>query len=304
MNSVLVTGVFGFLGTNIFNYYKEKGFYVAGIGHSNIANHENSVSLDACCIGSITMENLLKFKVKFDLIIHCAGSGSVGKVIENPTTEFTNTLESTQVLLEYVRTKQFQARLIYTSSSAVYGTNHSLPIKESSALEAMSLYGVHKELAEQLCQYYVKLYDMKISIIRFFSIYGPGLKKQLLWDACNKIVNSQNKELVFFGTGEEVRDFIEINDVLILIEKSSLAKEPFLILNGGTGEKTRVKEIIQILVKLLSCECEISFNNTVRIGDPKYLCADITKSQAYEWNPKVKLIEGLKTYVQWYKEQN
>ena len=304
MKSVLVTGVFGFLGTNILKYYKEKGFYVCGIGRTSVLEHENTSILDEYYIGPITTENLQKFENKFDLVIHCAGSGSVGKAIEDPTGEFTNTLDSTQILLEYIRVKQSDARLIITSSSAVYGTKHFSPIKETSDLDAMSLYGVHKELSEKLCSYYAKLYNVKISIIRFFSIYGPGLEKQLLWDACNKISNSKDKSLVFFGTGTEVRDFIEIRDALTLIEKASLVEESFLVLNGGTGEATSVKEIINNLVKLLSCECEISFNNTVRIGDPKYLCADITKSLTHQWEPKVKLMEGLKTYVKWYKKQN
>ncbi len=303
MKSVLVTGVFGFLGTNVLNYYKEKGFYVAGVGRTGISDHENTFVLDEYYIGSITAENLLKFKCKFDFIIHCAGSGSVGKTMENPLIEFTNTLDSTQVLLEYIRTKQPMARLIFASSSAIYGTGHSSPIPESSSSDPMSLYGVHKELAEQLCAYYAKLYDIKISIIRFFSIYGPGLEKQLLWDACNKIVNYKDEPLVFFGTGTEVRDFIEINDALDLIEKASLTQEHFLVLNGGTGEATSVNEIIHMLVKLLACKCDISFNNTVRVGDPKYLCADIKKSISYQWKPKVKLIEGLNTYVEWYKRQ-
>jgi UDP-glucose 4-epimerase len=304
MRSVLITGVFGFLGTSLLKYYKEQGWHVTGIGTSIVSTHENITLLDDYCMGSISERNLLLFKQKFDLIIHCAGSGSVGKVLENPIEEFKKTLEATQILLEYIRIYQLQTRLILTSSSAVYGTNHFSPIKESSKLNPMSLYGVHKELTEKLCSSYSELYSIKVSIIRYFSIYGPGLEKQLLWDACNKITSCKDESLVFFGTGMEIRDFIEIHDVITLIEKASSIEDSLIILNGGTGEGTTVKKIISTLVTLLNPDCKISFNNTVREGDPQYLCAEISKSKTYQWKPKIKLEEGLKIYVQWYNKQD
>ncbi len=303
IKSVLITGVFGFLGTHVLNYYKKQGFYVAGIGRSDTIDHENILSLDAYCMDSITLENMLTFDHKFDVIVHCAGSGSVGKSIENPLKEFSNTLEATQVVLEYIKMEQPQARLVFTSSAAVYGSSHTSPIKESVHIDPMSLYGVHKDLSEQLCKYYAKLYDVKISVIRFFSIYGPGLQKQLLWDTCNKITNSKDETLIFFGTGGEIRDFIEIDDALDLIGNASIATEPFLVINGGTGEVTSVSKIIHLLAKLLSCEIEISFNNSVRKGDPEYLCADIAKAMTYKWKPKVTLMEGVKKYVTWYQQR-
>ena len=107
-----------------------------------------------------------------------------------------------------------KAQLIYPSSPAVQGEHTNTPIKEDYVGKPASPYGYHKKIVEDLCQSYSEKYSLKISVVRLFSVYGNGLKKQLLWDAYNKIRYS-SKEVEFWGTGEETRDFIHIEDVLI-----------------------------------------------------------------------------------------
>lgn len=301
MKSVLITGVFGFLGSRCLEHYRKRGYRVAGIGRSADAAPAQLTLLDNVCIGALTPENLGNFTDSFDLIVHCAGSGSVGKSLQDPLHDYADTVEATRVLLEYMRCSQSGARLVMASSAAVYGDKYTAPIRESNPIDAISPYGHHKELAEQLCRDYASFYALRISIVRFFSIYGPGLRKQLLWDACNKISAPGAQELEFFGSGTEIRDFIEIGDALRLIDIAASVDAPFVILNGGTGEATCIDGLVRLLADQLAPGVTIRFNGQTRAGDPHYLCADTALAQEYGWRPETKLAEGVRRYVAWYR---
>ena len=241
-----------------------------------------------------------KWKNEFDYVVHCAGGSSVGKSMENPTKDLLNTTLGTEIVLEYIRLYSPKTRMIYISSAAVYGDKHTLPIEESSFLSPMSFYGVHKQLSEELCKFYTNRFNVNVSILRFFSIYGPGLKKQLLWDACNKIASGVTP-VTFFGTGNELRDWIEITDALVYVELALKCSDPLVILNAGTGKEIKVRNIIKILIELLGSKQKILFNKETKIGDPNYLCANVDKGLAEKWKQQITIEEGLKRYVEWYK---
>ena len=299
MKSVLVTGAFGYLGRNCIEYYKAKGCYTAAIGRCQ--EQPRNTLADTYVVGSLSLDNLRQFEQQFDLVIHCAGSGSVSKVMADPAADFADTVQGTEYLLEYLRVEQPDARIIVASSAAVYGDKYTSPISENDTINAVSLYGIHKDLVEHLCAHYARLYALKISIIRFFSIYGPGLQKQLLWDACNKLTASDKRRVTFWGTGNEVRDFIEISDALRLIEALESGDGSFSVVNGGSGESTHVSDVLSELSILLGAKSTVHFNNKTRAGDPDYLCADTTLAAHYGWRPNITLSEGLRKYVSWYK---
>ncbi|MBK0381141.1 NAD-dependent epimerase/dehydratase family protein [Mucilaginibacter segetis] len=300
---ILVTGAYGFLGRYTAKAFHEAGYHVSGIGHGKWHRHEyNKWGIQEWYETTITFEALSNLNQVFDIIIHCGGSGSVGFSYQNPYEDFQKSVQSTLSLLEYIRLRCQDCHFIYPSSPAVQGDVGDKPIKEDDPSNPVSPYGFHKKAAEELCYSYNKNFGIKISIIRYFSIYGVGLQKQLLWDACIKIKEAE-KDVSFFGTGEETRDWLYVEDAASLILAiANNSKSSLDIFNGGTGIKTSVKSTIEQLVKLYHKEVNIKFNQQVKEGDPRFYQADISKTREIGWAPETTLQQGLEKYLQFFKK--
>jgi len=300
--SVIVTGAAGFVGRNAAEYFADNGWHVSGVGIGDWGKKNfNDWGIHEWVEAEVSVESLMDLGTIPDVIIHCAGSGSVSHSFSNPKEDFEMNVSSLLQVLEFMRLKCPNARLVFPSSAAVYGKKADAPIKEEDSLDPVSPYGYHKVIAEKLCESYSKLFDLNISIIRFFSIYGPGLRKQLLWDACEKIRNSSSKS-EFFGTGRETRDWIYIKDAADLICRMSESKNKFEIINGGSGKRVEIKELLEILAKQFGEGIRITFNGQERGGDPEYYLADVSKAKELGWQPETYLEDGVKACVIFYKE--
>jgi len=301
MKSVLITGAYGFLGRNVAKEYKKQGYYVAGVGHGKWDSDEYTQwGIDDWYETTITFEALLNIKHKFDIIVHCGGSGSVGFSWENPYEDFQRSVQSTLSILEYIRLQNVKCKFIYPSSPAVQGNLGHVQIEESMVSIPVSPYGFHKKIAEEICLSYHNNFKIEIGIIRYFSIYGDGLQKQLLWDACKRIENSD--DAIFFGTGNETRDWIHVSDAATLMFIFSDQLTGFQVVNGGTGEGVTISRVLDQIREYFNMSKEINFNGIVKEGDPIHFWADITKALALGWVPKIKLEEGLQSYVNYFKE--
>lgn len=304
MKNILITGAKGFLGSNVAKHFKNLGYETYGIGHGGLSIEESqNIGLDYWKKDDVSIKSILEFNQKFDLIVHCGGSGSVGFSVEHPYDDFKKTVDGTLEVLEYMRVHNPNAHLIYPSSPAVQGEHSDSPIKEEYVGKPASPYGYHKKIAEDLCQSYSEKYNLKVSIIRLFSVYGNGLKKQLLWDAYHKIKNADD-DVTFWGTGEETRDFIHVNDVIRLMEKLLKQDSNFIIINGGTGKKNTINAVVNMIKKLVNTELRIKFNNQVNIGNPIYYWADVEKLQQLDYKSKIDLENGVKDFIAWVKEEN
>jgi UDP-glucose 4-epimerase len=300
MKQVLITGAYGFLGRYTAKRFKEQGYNVTGIGHGKWhAAEYNTWGIDQWFETTITFESLININKQYDIIVHCGGGASVGFSYENPYEDFQKSVQSTLSLLEYIRLRCKGCKFIYPSSPAVQGNLGSLQIKENMYASPISPYGFHKKIAEDLCSSYNKNFDIEVGIIRFFSIYGDGLKKQLLWDACNKI--DQLDEVSFFGTGNETRDWLHVSDAASLVEKFASNVKGYQIVNGGCGKKTSISAVISLLCKGFEKKVTVKFNGQVKEGDPIHFWADISNASQMDWKPTVDLESGLKQYVQYFK---
>lgn len=300
----LVTGGYGFLGRATAQKFKSQGYRVIGVGSGRWDKQEyGQYGFDEWLSAPVTFSSLVSLNSEFDVIAHCAGNGSVGYSIINPLQDFKKNVESTAQVLEYMRLQNSSAMLIYPSSAGVYGAKEDAPIKEMDPLNPISPYGYHKKIIEELCESFSKTYGLKIVLIRFFSIYGLGLTKQLLWDASTNFQNSKEGP-VFWGTGEETRDWINARDAAELIYKVSGNKDRLTIINGASGNRVTVRAVLEILKEELGAPAPIKFNNAIRAGDPRFYHADISKAQSFGWTPQVLLRDGIREYVKWYKGFN
>jgi UDP-glucose 4-epimerase len=219
--------------------------------------------------------------------------------MEDPYGDFMRTVKSLVDVLEFSRIYCKKAKIILTSSAAVYGNAETMPLHESMKPLPLSPYGHHKWVAEQLCESYAKNFGVSVTVVRFFSIYGIGLRKQLLWDACRKIITGN---MIFSGTGDETRDWIHVTDAATLLchLKDHITSE-CAILNGATGTGTSVRDILQELAIGLGLTEEIGFNSVVRPGNPLHYIADIEGVRKLGWAPQRHWRQGVREYAEWFR---
>jgi UDP-glucose 4-epimerase len=300
MKKALVTGANGFIGRHVCRYLSEQGYHVIGIGHGFWTDDEwRAWGLSEWFELDVTLASLVAHGGQPDVIYHCAGSGSVGFSVENPAQDFDRSVVTTIEVLEYIRTLSSKTVLIFPSSGAVYGKAEKFPINEKDPLHPTSPYGYHKKMAEDLLISYGRTYGIRCGVVRLFSVYGTELKKQLLWDSCNKFM-TRKKE--FFGTGDETRDWISVKDVVrLMYVLAENASSEVPIVNGGTGESVKIADIIGFLGSQFPESSSAVFNGKTRAGDPEHTLADTTSARAIGWKPEVSWQEGMKEYAQWFR---
>jgi UDP-glucose 4-epimerase len=302
--SVVITGANGFLGRHVARCFAREGHRVLGIGHGEWPREEWELwGLSGWHRVDAKLQTLKQYADSPSAIVHCAGSGSVAFSIENPLEDFERTTVTTAHVLEYVRLYAPSCRVVYPSSASVYGVVDGVPIREDCRLAPISQYGVHKLMSEQLVASYARLFGAPASIVRLFSLYGPGLRKQLLWDACGKFAVGNN---VFMGTGDEVRDWLHVEDAAeLLLAAVDHASSDCPTVNGGSGEGVTVRDLLQHLgSSLLKATVIPGFSGAKRVGDPSRYIADLKGAKSWNWRPRRLWRDGVAEYAAWWLDSN
>ena len=296
---VLVTGAYGFVGRYTARAFHDAGFFVIGLGHGDWANGEQIAwGIDEWYPGDVSMDFLKQCADGCGAIVHCAGSGSVGFSLQEPMKDFERTVWTTHYVLEYIRLYSPETKMIYPSSAAVYGNQDTLPLKEDMVPNPISPYGTHKKIVEELCRMYAAQYHVNVAVLRLFSVYGEGLKKQLLWDACRKLSEGRN---VFWGTGEETRDWVHAEDVAQAVLRAvEFASEECPVVNIAGGKAVRISEVLEGLFSAYGVTDKPFFGGQVNLGNPNHYVADIRRAIAWGWEPKIEVVDGIRRYVRWY----
>ncbi|HEX2684889.1 MAG TPA: NAD-dependent epimerase/dehydratase family protein [Ferruginibacter sp.] len=304
MNSIVILGSSGFIGSTAVRYFLDQGYCVTGIdlvADRTLGEHARFNFLPS----SITHEVLHQVLThnKPAAIINAAGRASVGASFENPAADFIENTATVLTILDCIRLYSPQTNFVLLSSAAVYGNPAQLPVRETDALAPISPYGFHKMQAEIIAKEYHQCFGISSIVLRIFSCFGEGQRKLLLWDLCEKA--SMQSTLLLKGRGKETRDFIHAKDVVLFIAhllNNKLANH-FEVYNVASGLEWSIKQVAAHLVHCLEYNNEINFEGIVNTGNPDNWLADISKMRSTGFNPTIEIETGIKRYADWYLQQ-
>ena len=295
--NILITGAHGFIARHLSNILSKKKFNVYGIGNKRKNLNKNiKLSYKKLSNKKINYNNLKNFK-SLDIIIHCAGTGTVRS--SNKEHLLKNYI-TTKSLIKFCKSIKEKPKIIFLSSYSIYGEKYNRPIKEYFKTNPKSCYSKTKKKSEDALIKLKNSHKINIKILRLASIYGNGIEKQLLFDVCKKIQNNSGD---FYGTGDEVRDWMHISDLGSLILKIIRANDrKNTIINCGSGKGQKVKFIINKIKRELKSKVKISFKKKDS-DHPKFLVVNNNLAKTYNWKPKININEGITQYINWYKKK-
>lgn len=297
---ILVLGSEGFIGSNMVAKLVEAGHEITGCDLYEFSSYDyHYIKVDS---QKSQWENIFAI-VQPEVCVNASGKGNVPFSVEHPLIDFkANTAEVTQVL-DAIRMQCGECKYLHISSAAVYGNPKHLPVKETDSLQPISPYGFHKWMSEIICQEFYQLFQVPITIIRPFSVYGAGLRKQLFWDICNKMKDKETDEIVLYGSGNQSRDFIYISDLVELMY-TIITKDNFKcnIYNAASGTETILSGVTKLIQQKMN-QKPIRFSGETRTGDPLNWHADISRISALGYCPKVSIISGIQQYIDWFLQQ-
>ena len=311
---VMVTGGAGFIGSHVCDKLLEQQYKVICIDNLNDyydpdfkrLNIKHNLSKNNFIFHQVDIldyDSLHKIfnKYKPSKIIHLAAMAGVRNSISNPQLYYDVNCKGTINLLELSKLFNID-NFIFASSSSVYGENN-VPFRESqTADQQISPYASTKKAGELLCYTYHNLYDLNIIALRFFTVYGPrGRPDMAPYLFTEKII--KDLELIRYGDGSSARDYTYVSDIVDGIVSCLDKKLGFEIINLGNSEVVTLNYLIKLIGNEVGKPVKLKQKGIPR-GDVPITYADIEKAKrVLDYAPKVKIEEGIKELVKWYKHE-
>ena len=312
----LVTGAAGFIGSHLCERLLSEGWAVVGVDNfDSFYSREIKESNISDCLSNKQFKLIegdirdgecvddLCSKEKFDIIIHLAAKAGVRPSIEDPVGYQDVNIKGTLVMLEGARNHGVK-KFIFGSSSSIYGNNEKVPFCESDNVDfPISPYAATKKAGELLCHTYSHLYDIDITCLRFFTVYGPRQRPDLAIHKFSRLIES-GEAIPVFGDGSMRRDFTYIIDIIDGVMGAIDNCQGYEIYNLGESQPVRLDELIKAIEEALGKKATIN-RLPVPPGDVRQTYADVSKAVSrLGYNPKVGLKEGLTEFVKWFHKSS
>jgi UDP-glucuronate 4-epimerase len=311
---ILVTGVAGFIGSHLGEKLISLGHQVIGIDNfdsfyprnfkeSNLAVLTTS---DKFSFFEVDLRNKKSINDIFsnqsvDLVIHLAAKAGVRPSIEQISEYYHVNIDGTVNLLECMREADV-TRLIFASSSSVYGNNQKVPFSETDFVDnPISPYAATKKSGELLCHVYANLYGFDITCLRFFTVFGPRQRPDLAIHKFTRLID-HGKSIPFFGDGSTSRDYTYVEDIISGILCAMDKLKGFSVYNLGESRVIKLNELIGFIENALGKKAILD-KQPLQPGDVEKTFADIRKARTeLGYNPKYDFETGIREFVAWYKE--
>ena len=313
--TTLVTGGAGFIGSHLSEKLLKEGYkvicldnfannYDPAIKKNNIKKalqNDNYTLIKGDILDKEKLEEVFE-KYEINKIVHLAALAGVRTSLKNPQEYIDVDIKGTVNLLEKAQQHNIE-NFVFASSSSVYGDNKKTPFKEThNTNNQVSPYAAAKKCAEIYCHTYHKLYNIPISVLRFFTVYGPRQRPEMaIHKFTRRIMN--NESVPMFGDGSSERDYTYISDIVNGILLSLKNPSPFEIFNLGNSKKIKLKNLIKLIEEKTNKKANIK-KLPFQKGDVSVTYADISKSKKIlGYEPKVSIEEGIEKFVDWYKKK-
>ncbi|MEE2877375.1 MAG: NAD-dependent epimerase/dehydratase family protein [Pseudomonadota bacterium] len=319
----LVTGVAGFIGSQISKALLEEGHSVLGLDNLNayydVAFKQERLHqlerLDGFEFRKLDIadhDRLLALPERdtIDRVVHLAAQAGVRYSLENPFAYAASNLTGHLAVLEFCRRAAKAPMLVYASSSSVYGDDAVAPFTEDANVDRpVSLYAATKRADELMSQAYSKLYDLQQVGVRFFTVYGPwGRPDMAYWSFTDRILRGETIRV--FNGGKMKRDFTYIDDAIAGLKAIATGTPKFVdgershkLYNIGHNQPVELMDFIRTIEAATGKTARIALE-PMQPGDVTETCADISRMQAdYGYSPAVNLEQGIGRFVDWFKHQ-
>ncbi|MDR2884241.1 MAG: SDR family NAD(P)-dependent oxidoreductase [Deferribacteraceae bacterium] len=320
MENILVTGGAGFIGSHLCEALLKDDYTVYVIDnmspyYSVELKQSNLNRLKSVATGRLTFieadicdkERMESFFTdhSIDVVVHLAACAGVRPSIEDPLLYVDVNIQGTANILECMK-KSGVAKMVFASSSSVYGDSSGGPLHESANVDKpISPYAATKKACELICHTYHHLYDMNIACLRFFTVYGPCQRPDLAIHKFTKLLYA-NKPLPFYGDGSMSRDYTYISDtvggVLKALDWVCSSQKRFDIFNLGENHTISLSQMVETLEE---CSGRKAILNRLpqQPGDVNTTFADITKAkEVLGYNPGVDFKTGITKFIQWFED--
>jgi UDP-glucose 4-epimerase len=302
---VLVTGGAGFVGSHLVEQLVASGAKVTIVDNFATGRMEHLQSvLPQIQIIVGDLSDLLRVQkltiADYRFVFHLAANPYIPPSVENPPFDFHANLENTFALLEALRQMPEPPRLINASSAAVYGNPVRLPIREDDPTVPISPYGVSKLAGERYAAVYSQLYNIPATSMRFFSVYGPRQRKQVVFDLLRKLQANPNR-IEVYGDGSQMRDFVYVLDVvqamMLAAAKAPAEGEAYNVASGVTYS---INDLVHTWCEICSLSPVITYTGQVRPGDAEKWEVDMTRLKGLGFEPQYTLKTSLAAIKEWY----
>jgi UDP-glucose 4-epimerase len=233
-----------------------------------------------------------------DTLFHLAANGYVPASVEDPRMDFERNAIGTFNVLEAVRDAAPEARIVHTSSAAVYGEGEFL--NEDDPTWPVAPCGVSKLAAERYVAVYARVYGLRTVNVRLFPVYGPRLRRQVVYDLIRK-VHANPHELFIYGDGTQIRDFNHVANVVeALTFVASRSASEGEVYNVAADEPVAIRDLAMMLCERMAVSPRFVYSGDVRTGDAQRWGADTSRLTALGYRPRLTLAEGLTDTVAWF----
>ena len=294
----VITGGAGFIGSHIAKHLVEKNHDVTVIDNLSRGRLENLSKIKEEIVfrkmDILDFDSLKEVIFNSDGIFHQAALTSVPESFTQKEKYHNVNVKGTENIFKLA--KEFGKKVVYASSSSIYGNTTTIPIQENFEKNPINPYGITKLDDEKLAK---KFHDLGLSVIglRYFNVYGIGQTNDYA-GVITKFIDqiNLNKSPIIFGNGTHTRDFISVEDIAKANLLSMESNTDFSFLNIGTGISTSIKELAELVIELSGKKLEISFDD-LPLGDVKDSLADVSLAKKLiNWNYETSLKNGLKKF--------
>ncbi len=299
LKKALVTGGAGFIGSHLVDALVGKGVEVVILDdlstgkRENIAHHTSGVTFIEGDVSDAS--RVAQAAEGVDVIFHLAAIASVQKSIEEPLMVHRVNTQGTLAVFDAAK-KLGVKKVVYASSSAVYGDVPGLPKDETMPCCPKTPYGLQKMIGEGYAKLYGELHQLSSVGLRFFNVFGPRQDASSPYSGVISIFKERlenGKPITIYGDGETTRDFVYVADVVESLISAAEANDGVHVYNIGTGEEISLQKLVATLEKALSITADVAYKDE-RVGDIKRSVASIEKAhRELDWQPKVTFEEGI-----------